>query len=82
MAVMLSVPAERAAPPKDLETRPKQVKAWIESLPLAQSVDAARKLVTHLNAVNRTKVDADDRVQILEAYRPVATTLLDELEAV
>jgi len=27
------VPAERVAPPRELEVRPKQVKAWLESLP-------------------------------------------------
>ena len=75
-------PAERSAPPRDLEIRPKQVRAWIESLPLAQSLDTAKKLVTHLVAVNRAKVDVDDRVQILDIYRPVANTVLDELDAI
>ncbi len=76
------LPAERSAPPRDLEIRPKQVKAWIESLPLAQSVEAAKKLVAHLVAVNRAKVDIDDRIQILDIYRPFADTLLEELDAV
>ena len=44
----LRVPTERIAPPKDLEMRPKQAKAWVESLPLAQSVDAGRKLLANL----------------------------------
>jgi len=35
MALDLRVPAERVAPPKDLELRPKQAKAWVES-PSAQ----------------------------------------------
>lgn len=83
MAVILSVPAERSAPPKDLEVRPKQVKAWLESLPLARSsAEAGRTLIAHLAAVNRAKIDADDRAQILEAYRPVAHVLLEEMEAI
>jgi len=75
------VPAERVAPPRELEVRPKQVKAWLESLPLAQTVDAARKMASHLGAVNRAKIAAEDRVQILENYRPLANTVLEELEA-
>src|SRR5207248_127382 len=76
------VPAERNAPPRELEIRPKQVKAWIESLPLAQSVDAARKMSTHLAALNRAKIAPEDRVQILDIYRPYAGTVLEELEAI
>ena len=76
------VPAERTAPPRELEIRPKQVKAWIESLPLAQSVDASRKMSGHLSALNRAKIAPDDRIQILETYRTYAGTVLDELEAI
>jgi hypothetical protein len=75
------VPAERTAPPRELEIRPKQVKAWIESLPLAQSVEAARKMSGHLSALNRAKIAPEDRVQILETYRTYAGTVLEELEA-
>lgn len=81
MPLALNIPAERAAPPKDLEIRPKQVKAWAESLPLQQSFDAGRRLCTHLAAVNRAKLDLDTRLQILEVYRPLAASLLDDLEA-
>ena len=78
----LSVPAERTAPPRDLEIRPKHVKAWIESLPLGQSIDAGKKLVTHLASLNRAKMDLDNRLQLLEVYRPVTATLLDDLDAI
>ena len=83
MPLVLPVPADRAAPPpKDLEIRPKQVKAWLDSLPLAQALDAGRKVLAHLTTLNRSKVDTDDRLQILENYRPIARTLLEEMEAV
>src|SRR5689334_7320385 len=76
------VPAERSAPPRELEVRPKQVKAWLDSLPLAQTVDSARKMASHLGAINRAKIGVDDRVQILESYRALANTVLEELEAI
>ncbi|MGZ5101598.1 MAG: hypothetical protein ACXWGX_13390, partial [Usitatibacter sp.] len=74
--------SERTAPPKDLEIRPKQVKAWIDSLPLAQGIDTSKKLCVHLAAMNRALFDLDDRVQILEIYRPIAAVLLEELDAI
>jgi len=76
------VPAERTAPPRELEIRPRQVKAWLESLPLAQSADAARKMSGHLAALNRARIPPEDRIQILDTYRTYAGTVLDELEAV
>jgi hypothetical protein len=82
MALELRVPTERVAPPKDLELRPRQAKAWVESLPLSQSVDAGRRILASLCAINRTKVDFDDRLQLLEAYRPIAHVVFEELDAV
>src|SRR6185312_6885792 len=78
----LRAPAERTAPPRDLELRPKQVKAWLEALPLARALEAAQQMAAHLGAMNRAKVETDDRVQILEAYGPIARTILEELEAI
>src|SRR5688572_5017942 len=81
MPLQLATP-DRSAPAKDLEVRPKQVKAWIDSLPLAQSMDTARKMSGHLAQVNRSKVDNDTRLAILDAYRMPAATALEELDAV
>jgi hypothetical protein len=74
--------AERLAPPRELEIRPKQVKAWLESLPLAQSLDASASLANHVASLNRAKLDVDDRIQILESYRAIAATVLEDLEAI
>lgn len=82
MALDLRIPTERVAPPKDLELRPRQAKAWVESLPLSQSMDAGRKILASLCGLNRAKVEYDDRLQILEAYRPIAHVVFDELDAV
>jgi hypothetical protein len=82
MTAAFTLPADRTAPPRDLEVRPKAVKAWVEALPLAQSIDTAKQLCMHVSALNRAKIDTDDRVQILESYRPITTVLFDELDAV
>jgi hypothetical protein len=76
------IAAERVAPPRELEIRPKQVKAWLESLPLVKCLDAAATLSSHVASLNRAKLDVDDRVQILESYRAVTSTVLEELEAI
>ncbi len=78
----LTVPTERAAPAKDLEVRPRQAKAWIDALPIAQPLDAGRKLGAYLASINRSKIGLEDRIQILDVSRPMATTILDELDAI
>jgi len=81
MPLDLSVPV-RTAPPKDLEIRPKQAKAWLEALPLAQSLEAAKMISVHLVALSRAKMDVEDRLALLDAYRPISAVILDELDAV
>jgi hypothetical protein len=78
----LTIPAERTVPPRDLEVRPRHVRAWIESLPSAQVGETSRKLLAHVVALNRARVDSEDRMQILESYRPLTAVLFDELDAV
>ncbi len=39
-------------------------------------------MAAHLTAINRARVETDDRILILEAYRPVAATILEELDAI
>jgi hypothetical protein len=82
LALDLRVPTERLAPPRDLELRPKQARAWAESLPLAQSAEAGRMILANLSAMNRAKVEFDDRLQLCEAYRPAAQVVFEELDAI
>ena len=82
MPLVLPSAADRAPPPKDLEIRPKQVRAWLESMPLAQAQEAGRRILAHLTALNRARVDTEDRLQILEGYRPTARTMMEEMEAI
>ena len=82
MARVLSHLPQRTAAPKELEVRPKPSIAWIAGLPLAQPLESARKLASHTEALNSVKLDADDRIQILEAAGPTAAVLLEEMEAI
>ncbi len=82
MPLSLSVPVPGKSLPKEIETNPKKARAWVESLPLTKAVDAAKLLAQNLAAFNMAKMSADDRVELVEIYRPVVLVLLDELEAI
>ena len=77
----LTIPVERSAPGPELETRPRQVKRWIESLPLNVTFESGRQLSRQLATLNRVRLEGDTRAQILEAYEPAAAMMLQELEA-
>ncbi|MEP7155066.1 MAG: hypothetical protein ABI905_04795 [Betaproteobacteria bacterium] len=82
MALSLSVPTTIRSLPKEIETNPKKAKAWVESLPLTKTVESTRTITQAIEALNHAKMPAEERVALLEIYRPVTTVLLDELEAV
>ncbi len=80
MALALSVPTATQNSPKGLEIRPKQAKTWIESLPLTKIMESGRQVYEHLVALNRAKMPTDERLELMEIYHPLLTTLQDELE--
>lgn len=82
MTLSLSVPVSTRNLPKDIETSPKKARAWIESLPLTKTIESARQVTQTLEALNHAKLPADERIALVDIYRPVIAVLLDELEAV
>ena len=82
MALSLSVPVSTRALPKEIETNPKKARGWIESLPLTKTFEAAKMVAQNLEALNHAKMPAEERVALVDIYRPVIAVLLDELEAV
>lgn len=77
----LSIPVSRDVPPPDLEIRPRNARRWIESLPLNVTFQSGRNLREYLAAINRTQVDVDSRLEIIEACHAAATPILVELES-
>ena len=56
------------------ETDPKEARAWLASLPLADPGEAAREIYQALYTLNRLAVAPHTRVELMELYRePVAT---------
>ncbi|MEO8385996.1 MAG: hypothetical protein ABI583_12185, partial [Betaproteobacteria bacterium] len=82
MALSLSVPTTIRALPKDIETNPKKARAWIESLPLTKTFEAANMVAQTIEALNHAKMPSEERAALVDIYRPVVDVLLDELEAI
>ena len=77
----LSIPVSRDAAPPDLEIRPRNAKRWIDSLPLNITFQSGRNLREYLAAINRTRVEVDARLEIVEACHEAASGILAELES-
>lgn len=82
MELKLSVlPLQSPAPgTPPIETRPKQVKEWLDALPLANSLETSRKLADSLVALNTTKLSEDARFKLLELFSETVRTLLPALQ--
>lgn len=69
----LSVPNKRVSA-WVAETDPRYARAWLDSLPLADSAEAAREIYQALYTLNRQDLDAAQRYELMELYaRPIAT---------
>ncbi|OGI45528.1 MAG: hypothetical protein A2151_04800 [Candidatus Muproteobacteria bacterium RBG_16_65_34] len=67
-----SIPAKRVSA-WSAETEPKAARAWLATLPLADAAETARELYQSLYALNRMKLDASRRFDLMELHRdPVA----------
>jgi hypothetical protein len=63
----------------NLETKPRQVKAWLDQLPLAEPVTSALELLKFLAACNRGDLADDRRQQVLDLLEPVLAKVLASL---
>ena len=58
------------------ETDPKSARAWLDTLPIADSATAARELYQAIYALNRQELTPEQRFEIMELYvAPVATVV-------
>ena len=60
-------------------TRTKQVRSWIEKLPMANSLAAANQLLLQLRAMNAASYSSKDRFQLLHELQPLCKQLFTEL---
>lgn len=79
MALELSLPALLTRVHADIEVRPAKVKEWLEALPLLNVADTGQRLLTSLSAHNRIAIDPENRLTLLELYRPAVRQITREL---
>ena len=82
MALSLSIPTTIRNLPKEVDTNPKKAKAWVESLPLTKTLESTHAIAEAIEAINHAKMSSEERIALVEIYRPVTAVLLDELEAI
>ncbi len=82
MSLSLKIPGSNNPLPKGIETNPKKARAWVESLPLTKTLESGRAVAEALMAINRAKMLVEERVALVEIYRPVLHVLQDELDAI
>jgi cyclic-di-GMP-binding protein len=80
MPIKLSLPETGETLQLKAETRPRRVKAWLEALPLANIVEAARSVSDALISLNRTPLEIENRLKLLELYTAAINNLVPELE--
>lgn len=75
---MFELPAPEPLPGRHLspETNPKSLKAWLISLPPANVLETGRAIYDALSTLNRTKIDSDNRLKLLEHYQ-ISIDMLD-----
>ncbi|HVK55958.1 MAG TPA: hypothetical protein VM532_13140 [Burkholderiales bacterium] len=79
MALRLTVPSSVSSQNPPAETRPKQLKEWLDSLPLSKLFESSRAVCDELARLNRLRISADERLRLLEIYAPVLQQLRLEI---
>jgi cyclic-di-GMP-binding protein len=60
-------------------TRPRQLRRWLDELPMASMGDTTRQFLDGLRRLNGTRLPPARRLELLELMRPVAGTILSHL---
>ncbi len=74
-----TLPATSAARNINLDTKPKQVAAWLTRLPLSNPVEAAGELADYMEALNGSVIDHEQRVKVAELLSPVVEETVSSL---
>lgn len=80
MSLTLTTPTPDSVEDLTVETRPKQLKEWLDDLPLTNLSDVCHTLNDEIGALNRQAVAMEKRLKLLELYRNVILKLLPALE--
>lgn len=79
-ALALSIPTKRVSAWM-AETDPEHARAWLASLPLADSAETAREIYQALYTLNRQELDATRRFELMELYIAPVASVTSSLES-
>ncbi|HDP90418.1 MAG TPA: hypothetical protein ENN42_10780 [Thioalkalivibrio sp.] len=77
--MQIQVPKQEAPTPESFPTRPRRVKRWLRELPLVNMGETTRLFYTGLSELNRLKVPAGTRLELMELLAPTTAMVLDYL---
>jgi hypothetical protein len=80
MQLRLAVPAPDTSRAHLAELRPKQLKLWLERLPLGNLQESAQALLLSLAALNRQPLADDARLKLLTCYRDTLHSVVDTIK--
>jgi hypothetical protein len=63
-----------------LETKPKQVEAWLTRLPLSNPSEAAEEMADYLSTLNGMELAHDNRLKVVERLEPVVEDIVASLQ--
>ncbi len=75
----LSIPSKRSKTFRKIEMRPKRVRQWINTLPMANSSEAARRIQQTLQTQNRVQLKDENRLGLLSLFHAPIASLSDTL---
>ena len=76
----ITVPPQEKPSPDSFNTRPAEVKKWVQQLPMADRGEATRVVFRALREVNRLDIPLKHRFEFLQAISAPANILLEALE--
>ena len=82
MALTLTVPDEGATSASDVETHPARLEEQLAQLPLLNAPDSRRSVYKLLSSLNRSEIDDERRLTLLELYRVPVDKICRELQRI
>ena len=73
------LPTRDPARNTNLETKPKQVEAWLANLPLSNPTEAAEELADYLGALNSAELSHDARIKVVDRVGTVLEDIVASL---
>ena len=80
MSLDVNIPDQEPPGKDSFPVAPRRVKKWLAQLSTSNIRETTRAFYNGLHASNHLKINAKDRIESLELMRPVARSILDNLE--